>query len=66
MKVEWQRKVLGRKPGEVEDLDEKKEPRLTSWLKSGLVTKQGDKLKISKPTAPGSDRPSVPANKKEG
>ena len=66
MKVEWQRKVLGRKPGEVEDLDEKHEPRLKSWLASGLVTKPGDKLKISKPTAPGSDRPSVPAKKEEG
>jgi len=39
MKVEWQHKVLGRKQGDVEDIDEKKEPRLKSWLASGMVTK---------------------------
>jgi len=52
MKVEWHHKVLGREPGVVEELDAKKEPRLTAWLASGLVTehKSEPKTKSAKPT----------------
>ena len=69
MKVEWQRKVLGRKPGKVEDIDEKKEPRLKSWLKSGLVVKDGDPPpKIhNKPTAkPAKSKPAATTAAAEG
>ena len=52
MKVEWTKKVLGREPGIVEELDVKDEPRLKSWLASGLVTehKTEPKSKSAKTT----------------
>ena len=46
MKVEWKREVFGRQPGQVEDIDLKKEPKLERvWLPAGLCVEVGKKVK---------------------
>ena len=46
MKVEWTVEMLGRQPGQHEEIDEKSEPRLKTWLAAGIVKR------LSKPRTP--------------
>lgn len=40
MKYVWNRKVFGRKEGQVEELDVATEPRLVTWIAAELVSQE--------------------------
>lgn len=39
IECKWLRKVHGRKEGQIETIDPDKEPRVITWLASGLIEK---------------------------